>query len=41
VGNGGTTELNLNLDIRPGVTARATAGTDGQTGIGIFVDRDY
>jgi translocation and assembly module TamB len=41
VGNKGTTQLNLNLDIRPGVTARASAGSDGQTGIGIFVDRDY
>jgi translocation and assembly module TamB len=41
VGSNGTSELTLNLDIRPGVTVRAIAGSDGQTGIGIYVDRDY
>jgi len=41
VGTEGTSQLNLNLDIRPGVTLRASADSDGDTGIGIFVEQDY
>lgn len=41
VGSQGTSQLNLNLDLRPGVTLRGSADSDGQTGIGIFVDKDY
>jgi translocation and assembly module TamB len=41
VGAEGRTEINLNLDVRPGVTARGTLGSDGSTGIGIFLERDY
>ncbi|CAN1485135.1 Translocation and assembly module TamB [Paracoccaceae bacterium] len=38
---GGTSRVNLNLDLRPGVTAKGRLGADGETGIGIFVERDY
>ena len=41
VGAEGKTEINLNLDIRPGVTARGTLGSDGSSGIGIYYERDY
>ena len=33
VGSEGTTELNLNLDVRPGVTVRGSADSQGNTGI--------
>ena len=41
VGSEGTTELNLNLDVRPGVTVRGSADSQGNTGIGVFVEKDY
>lgn len=41
VGTQGTTQLNLNLDLKPGVVVRGSADSQGNTGIGIFVDRDY
>lgn len=41
VGTEGTSQLNLNLDISPSVTVRGSAGSDGDTGIGIFVEKDY
>jgi translocation and assembly module TamB len=37
----GRTELRLNLDLGPGVTARGSAASDGETGIGLFFERDY
>ncbi|MHA6346202.1 translocation/assembly module TamB domain-containing protein [Roseivivax sp. CAU 1761] len=37
----GETEINLNLTVTPSVTARGTVGTDGNTGVGIFFERDY
>ncbi len=41
IGSDGKSEINLNLDIRPGVKARGTLGSDGNTGIGIYYERDY
>jgi translocation and assembly module TamB len=41
VGAEGKTEVNLNLDIRRGVTARGTLGSDGSSSIGIYYERDY
>lgn len=41
VGGEGKTELNLNLDVRPGVTLRGTLESDGGTGIGLFYEKDY
>lgn len=41
VGSDGTTELNLNLKIGPNVTAKGSTSSDGNSGIGIFFERDY
>lgn len=38
---GGKSRISLNLDLREGVTVRARLGDDGETGIGVFVERDY
>lgn len=37
----GTSEVTLNLDVTPTVTARGRLGDAGQTGLGIFYERDY
>jgi len=37
----GRSRINLNLDVKPGVTVRGSVGASGQTGIGIFVEKDY
>lgn len=37
----GTSKINLNLDLRPGVTVKGQVGADGDTGIGIYIERDY
>ena len=37
----GTSEVTLNLDITDSVTARGTLGDAGQTGLGVFYERDY
>jgi translocation and assembly module TamB len=41
VDSGGKTEINLNLDITPNLTARGSVGSDGNSGIGIFFEKDY
>ena len=41
IGGEGKSELNLNLDVRPGVKLRGTLESDGGTGIGIFYEKDY
>ncbi|MGY3438997.1 MULTISPECIES: translocation/assembly module TamB domain-containing protein [unclassified Marinovum] len=41
VSSDGTSEINLNLDLTPDVTVRGRVGSDGDTGIGIFYERDY
>lgn len=41
VDQAGTSRINLNLDLRPGVTVKGRVGADGDTGIGIFIERDY
>ena len=41
VGQDGTSEINLNLDIRPGLTVTGRVGQDGETGLGIFLEKDY
>ena len=41
VGSQGTTELNLNLDLGRGVTVRGSADSEGDTSLGVFVDRNY
>ena len=37
----GNTAISLNLDIAPHITLKAQVDSDGQTGIGIFLQRDY
>ena len=37
----GSSEINLNLDISPNVTARGSVSTTGETSLGIFFQRDY
>jgi translocation and assembly module TamB len=38
---GGKSRVTLNLDLRDGVTVRGKLGEDGDTGLGIFIERDY
>lgn len=37
----GRSEINLNLDLTPNITAKGSVGSDGDTGLGIFYERDY
>lgn len=37
----GKSQINLNLDLREGVTVKGRLGADGDTGIGVFLERDY
>lgn len=41
VSSDGSTEINLNLDITDEITAKGTVDAGGETGIGIFFERDY
>ena len=41
VNSQGETEINLNLDIASGITAKGGVDQDGETSIGIFFERDY
>jgi translocation and assembly module TamB len=38
---GGKSRVNLNLDLRDGVTVKGSVDSDGQTGIGIYLENDY
>ncbi len=37
----GKNQINLNLDLTPSLTVKGVAGNDGDTGVGIFFERDY
>ena len=41
VGSDGKSEININLDIRPGLAARGTLQSDGATGLGVYYEKDY
>ncbi len=41
VDQNGKSTINLNLDLKPGVTLKGSVGSDGQSGIGIFLEGDY
>ncbi|EPX79475.1 translocation/assembly module TamB domain-containing protein [Litoreibacter arenae] len=37
----GETQINLNLEVTPNVKVRGRLGSDGNTGVGLFYERDY
>jgi translocation and assembly module TamB len=37
----GKSRINLNLDLREGLTVKGRLGADGQTGIGVYLQKDY
>lgn len=37
----GNTQINLNLDVRPGVTVKGRVQSDGSSGLGLFLEKDY
>lgn len=37
----GQTEINLNLDVTPSFTVRGSVGDDGNTGVGVFFEKNY
>ncbi|MGL4237453.1 translocation/assembly module TamB domain-containing protein [Tabrizicola sp.] len=41
VGQDGKSRINLNLDLREGVTVKGRLEADGETGIGVYLQRDY
>ena len=41
IDSAGKSEINLNLDITPNLTARGSLGSDGNSGIGVFFEKDY
>jgi len=41
IGSDGKTEITINLDVTPSLTARGSVGAEGESGIGIFFERDY
>lgn len=41
IGATGDVEIQLNLDITPNLTARGSAGSSGETSLGIFFEKDY
>lgn len=41
IGSDGEAEVSLNLDLTPNLTARGTFSSDGQSGLGVFFERDY
>lgn len=41
VGQDGTSQIDLNLDVTKSVTLKGKASSDGNTGIGIYYERDY
>lgn len=41
IGSDGEAEASINLDLTPNITARGSFSSDGQSGLGIFYERDY
>ncbi|MEO1153986.1 MAG: translocation/assembly module TamB domain-containing protein, partial [Pseudomonadota bacterium] len=41
VGGEGTAEVNLNLDLTPSITVKGGVDSEGETGLGVFFERDY
>lgn len=41
VNSAGSSQVNINLDLTDEITVRGRVGSDGDTGVGIFFERDY
>ncbi|GAA3867454.1 translocation/assembly module TamB domain-containing protein [Celeribacter arenosi] len=41
IDSNGRSEINLNLDATDNVTIKGTLGSDGETGLGVFFEKDY
>ncbi|MCF8510118.1 MAG: translocation/assembly module TamB domain-containing protein [Rhodobacteraceae bacterium] len=41
VGQNGKSQINLNLDLTDSITLRGSTSTDGNTGFGVFLEKDY
>ncbi len=41
IGSEGTSDVSINLDLTPSVTVRGNVDSEGETGLGIFFERDY
>jgi translocation and assembly module TamB len=41
IGAQGESELSLNIDLTPDITARGSFSSDGNSGLGVFFERDY
>jgi len=41
IGAEGESELSLNIDLTPDITARGSFSSDGSSGLGVFFERDY
>ncbi|QYK43432.1 MAG: translocation/assembly module TamB domain-containing protein [Paracoccaceae bacterium] len=41
VHHGGQSRINLNLDLREGLTVKGRIGSDGEAGVGLFLEKDY
>ena len=41
VGQDGKSQVDLNLDLTDSITLRGSAGSDGKTGIGVYLEKDY
>ena len=41
VTSGGKTEVSINLDLTSDITVKGRANSDGQTGLGVFYEKDY
>ncbi|WP_406869926.1 translocation/assembly module TamB domain-containing protein [Thioclava sp. 'Guangxiensis'] len=41
LGSSGQTEINLNLDLTKTITAKGSVGSDGDSGIGVYLEKDY
>lgn len=41
LGQDGNTRINLNLDVRKGLTVKGRVDSDGSSGIGVYLEKDY
>jgi translocation and assembly module TamB len=41
VGQDGKTQIDLNFDLTDSITLRGSTGSGGNTGVGVFLEKDY